>query len=80
MNVENPIRNIVLIVRKIAPTIIHGLYVQFNSVVSDLCSLNTSNICKDYKVYFLYKFQKIIRNKESNRSISQSEKKPINAK
>ena len=52
MNVETPIRNIVLIVREIAPTIIQGLHVQFNSLASVLCSLKTSNTNKKNEINF----------------------------
>ena len=43
MDVETSVKTIELIVKEIAPTIIHGLYsyVQFNSLVSALCFLKT---------------------------------------
>lgn len=52
MNVETPIKHIVLIVREIAPTIIHGLHVEFNSLASVLCSRKTSNTNKKNEINF----------------------------
>ena len=52
MNVETRIKHKVLIVREIAPTIIHGLHVQFNSLASVLCSRKTSNTNKKNEINF----------------------------
>ena len=52
MNVETPIKHIVLIVREIALTIIHGLHVQFNSLASVLCSRKTSNSNEKNEINF----------------------------